>query len=321
MADRKINVLIVEDSAVARDLLVHVLSSDPAINVIGCARDGNEAIAAVAATRPDVVTMDIHMPGIDGFETTRRIMETQPVPIVIVSTSYDPDDVAKTFQVMEAGAVAAVLKPPGPGDPRFERHARKLVSTVKSMSEVRVVKRWARSREKARAVAPPPLPRETKHAEIKIVAIGASTGGPPVLRAILSALVKPVPVPILIVQHISAGFVAGLADWLTQTTGVPLRIARDGEPALRGQGYLAPDSCQMRVERGGKIVCAGSEPENGLLPAVAPLFRSVAAVYGEQAIGVLLTGMGKDGAPELKLMRDRGAVTFAQDQESSIVYG
>jgi two-component system chemotaxis response regulator CheB len=325
MPERLINVLVVEDSAVARELLIHILQSDPSIRVAVAARDGEQALAALAQFKPDVITMDIHMPGMDGFETTRRIMETQPAPIIIVSASYNPDDVALAFRAVEAGAVAVIDKPPGLAHPDYAQCALKLINTVKAMSEVRVIRRWAKVRAKPTRVilSGPPLQPDRSPARklFELIAIGASTGGPPVLQTILAALPKPFPVPILITQHISAGFVQGLADWLSGTTGVIARIAEHGERAMPGRVYFAPDGQHMRVERGGRILCTPGEPENGLCPAVSPLFRSVAESMGERAIGVLLTGMGCDGADALKLMRTAGAITFAQDQESSIVFG
>lgn len=319
MLARKIKVLVVDDSAVSRSFLAHMLQSDPGIEVIACAHSGAEAIAALSRQRPDVVTMDIHMPGMDGFEATRQIMETQPLPIVIVSGSYDAVDVEKTFRAMEAGAVAAVEKPPGINHPNHDAAVLKLINTVKAMAEVRVVRRWTKRRMEARVVEPAPLPRA--NGGIKVVAIGASTGGPPVLQALLAGLLKPVPVPIIIVQHISAGFVQGLVDWLNTTTGMPVQLAQQGEAAQPGTAYLAPDGRQLRIEADGRLFC-GSEPaEHGLRPSVSFLFRSVAKNFGAQAVGVLLTGMGRDGAEDLKQMRDAGAVTIAQDEESSVVHG
>ncbi len=318
--EQKIGVLIVEDSLVAREMLRRVLESDPQIEITGCARDGAEAIRLMAERMPDVITMDIHMPGLDGFETTRQIMETQPVPIVIVSASFAPDDVEQAFRAMEAGAVAAVEKPRGIGHSAHDEIAGKLLKTVRAMSEVRVVRRWPRTRNGLAAPDRAPAPIAAG-AEIELVAIGASTGGPPVLHTIFAALPKPFPVPILVVQHISAGFLPGLAEWLSKTSGLPIHIAEDGERPLAGNAYLAPDGMQMRVGKMGRLSCVPDPHENGLRPAVCCLFRSVGEVFRNKAVGILLTGMGRDGAAELRYMRDRGAVTFAQDKESSVVHG
>lgn len=321
-----IKVLIAEDSAVLREFLVHILNSDPAIQVIGTARDGEEALEAVQREKPDVITMDINMPKMDGFEATRRIMETQPTPIVIVSGSWDTKEVATTFRAVEAGALAVLPRPPGIGHPDHEAMAQELIQTVKLMSEVKVVRRWARPRREG--TGPPPRPpvtaeveRRPKAAEIRLVAIGASTGGPIVLQTILTALPKDFRVPVVIVQHMAAGFIPGFVEWLAQTSGRPVHVATHGETLLPGHVYVAPDRFQMKVEMGAKISLTHDEPENGLRPSVSYLFRSVASAYGPNAVGVLLTGMGKDGAEELKLMKQRGAVTLAQDKDSSVVHG
>ncbi len=323
-----IKVLVVEDSPVVREFLVHILGSDPGIRVAGTARDGEEALDAVRRWRPDVITMDIHMPRLDGVEATRRIMETEPTPIVIVSGSTDPREVATTFDAMEAGALAVLRRPAGIGHPEHEATAGELVQTVKLMSEVKVVRRWPRSRRATMAngrPAPAPRPAEIglahERAKVRVVALGASTGGPPALQTILAALPKDFPAPVVIVQHIAAGFVRGFIEWLAQSSALPIHLATHGELLLPGHVYVAPDEHQMKVERGGKVALTKDEPENGLRPSVSYLFRSVAEVYGADAVAGLLTGMGRDGAEELRRLKEKGAVTIAQDKDSSVVHG
>jgi two-component system, chemotaxis family, protein-glutamate methylesterase/glutaminase len=317
-----IRVLIVDDSLVAREFLQHILSSEPDIQVVGLARDGEEAVRLVTKIKPDVVTMDIHMPKMDGYQAIRKIMETHPVPIIIVSSSWDPKEVSKTFQAMEAGAVAALAKPQGIGHPDHESAARELVQTVKLMSEVKVVRRWARPSRGPAAPGPQPrLAGRPKPAPVSLIALGTSTGGPPVLQTILSRLPKDLPAPIVIVQHIARGFVQGLLEWLEQTTGLPMHLAAQGERLLPGHVYFAPDGHHLGVEADGCAMLSTAPPENGLRPSVSFLFRSVARNFGNRAVGVLLTGMGRDGAEELGLMREEGAVTCAQDQASSVVHG
>lgn len=317
-----IRVLVVEDSPVVREFLVHVLGADPGIHVIETANNGEQALEAVARTRPDVITMDIHMPKLDGMEATRRIMETYPTPIIIVSGSTDPREVATTFRAMEAGALAVLRRPAGIGHPDHEASTSELIQTVKLMSEVKVVKRWPSARRPQATPRPADaLCVATVEGEIRIVAMGASTGGPPVLQAILAALPKDFPMPMLIVQHMAAGFTLGFVQWLAQTSSLPVHLAAHGEQIRPGHVYVAPDECQMRVDRSGKIVLTDDAPENGLRPSVSYLLRSVGDVYGRAAVAGLLTGMGQDGADELKRMRELGAVTFAQDKESSVVHG
>ena len=323
MTERKINVLVAEDSTVTRMFLVHLLESDPRIRVIGAVGDGQAALDFVTKNKPDVVLMDIHMPRMDGFEATRRIMETQPVPIVICSATARARDVVITFQAMEAGAIACVEKPLGREHRDFEAIAAHLLETVKLMSEVKVVRRTGRLRPAPLPAAHPAPAAQWQRApaEIKLIGIGASTGGPPVLQTILAGLPKDFPAPVLVVQHIAHGFLTGMAEWLNQTTGLQIQLASYGTTPLPGHVYLAPDDFHMGVSAGGAIVLTREEPENHLRPAVSFLFRSLAEAYGPNALGVLLTGMGKDGAAELKLMRDKGAITIAQDRESSVVHG
>jgi two-component system chemotaxis response regulator CheB len=314
-----IKVLIADDSASVRLFLSQLLSADPDVEVVGTAGDGEEVLEAVARLRPDVVTMDVHMPRMNGLIATRRIMETHPTPIVIVSGNLDSEEVATTFHALDAGAVAALPRPHGAGHPDHEREAKSFVQTVKLMSEVKLVRRWTRPAE-APLLQSVPRPSEAQ-AEIGVVAIGASTGGPQVIHSILAGLPRDFPVPILIVQHMASGFLEGFVTWLSGTSGVLPCLPVDGESLLPGRAYIAPDGCHMEVTVDRTIALRRTPPENGLRPSVAALFRSVARVYGGKTVGVLLTGMGTDGAPELRLMKEQGAVTIVQDQESSVVHG
>ncbi|MFH1036139.1 MAG: chemotaxis-specific protein-glutamate methyltransferase CheB [Pseudomonadota bacterium] len=312
-----IKVLIVEDSPVVQELLVHILGSQPDIQVVGIVDNGQDALPAVKQTKPDVVTMDIHMPRMDGFQATRQIMETHPTPIVIVSGSSTSQEATFSFKAIEAGALAVVPRPPGLTHPDHEATVRELIQTVKLMSEIKVVTRKTWPQVPPSIVVPAPLAL----GNIQIVAIGASTGGPVALQQILSGLPMNLPFPLLIVQHISAGFVRGFVDWLAEASRFPLLIASHGERPRPGQGYVAPDGFHLGVGAGPRLVLSDHAPENSLRPSVAYLFRTVAAIFGPQAVGVLLTGMGSDGARELLLMRQKGAITIAQDKDSSVIHG
>lgn len=316
-----IRVLIVEDSPVIREFLNYVLTSDDEIEVAGMAVDGIEAVDATAKIKPDVITMDIHMPGMDGFDATRRIMETTPTPIIIVSGSTSIGEMSSTFKALEAGALAVVRRPMGIGHPEHDSSSRELIQTVKSMSEVKVVKRWHRDRVSSPPRPPWPSDHVPSSGNTRIVAIGASTGGPQVLETIVSALPRDFRVPILVVQHMAKGFMDGFAAWLAGTGGPAVHVAVHGEELKPGNVYMGPDDYQFGVMAGGKVELGRTDTENGLRPSVSYLFRSVASIYGRDAVGVLLTGMGRDGAEELKLLRMAGAVTIAQDKQSSVVYG
>jgi two-component system chemotaxis response regulator CheB len=312
-----IHVLVVEASDASRGFLVRILQSDPRIHVIKAVSLAQAALDFLQDHRPDLVLMSSRMPDLDGFETTRRIMETHPLPIVLCAQSASADDAV--FRSLEAGAVACVEKPmEGTGAEAMNAAVAHLLQTVKLMSEVKVVRRWSRTAPAARAAgsseaAPAGGPR--------VVGIGASTGGPLALQTILAALPREFPVPILAVQHIAKGFLPGMAEWLRQTSGLKVLVGAHGVQALPGHVYLAPDDFHMGWGTGGRIVLGREAPENGLRPSVAYLFRSLAEVCGANAIGVLLTGMGKDGAYELKRMRDAGATTIVQDSASSVVHG
>lgn len=328
MRKDKIKVLVAEDSEVTRLLLVHLLNADPHIEVVGTVSNGQAALEFLQSTaaRPDVVLMDIHMPQMDGFEATRLIMETAPLPIVICTATSDPRELAVAFRSMEAGALACVDKPVASTDADYERCASHLLQTIRLMSEVKVVRRWPRVRTSAAGVlngAPfdAHSPRHWPASAINVIGIGASTGGPPVLQAILSGLPKDFPIPLLIVQHIAPGFLPGMVEWLNQTTGLRIHIAAHGATPLPGHAYIAPDDFHMGISSSGRIALARDPQENGLRPAVSYLFRSLARACGSHATGVLLTGMGRDGAAELKLMRENGAFTIAQDRDSSVVHG
>ncbi len=316
-----IKVVIAEDSLVVREYLKHILETDSDIKVIGMANDGDEAVRIVNSLKPDVVIMDINMPRMNGFQATRRIMETTPVPIVIVSASCDTTEAAITFQALEAGALTVLEKPVGIKDSQDKKLARRFIQTVKVMSEVKVITR--RQQFPGNKTCAPALTsvNTAPPKKIRLVAIGGSTGGTLVLESMFLRIPCQFPVPIVIVQHIAAGFVHGLAEWLQQTTGFPFHVATHGETLLPGRAYFAPDDFQMEVKKSMQVSLVKAEKENGLCPSVSFLFRSAAQIFNREAIGVLLTGMGTDGAKELKLMKDHGAITIAQDEASSLIFG
>jgi two-component system chemotaxis response regulator CheB len=313
-----IRVLIVDDSRVVQILLSHILESDAEIQVIGTVSDGKEALAFVERQKPDIITMDIHMPEMDGYDATRRIMESTPVPIIIISSTWEPRDQASSFKALEAGALVCLPKPPSPGHPDYAKALAEIIATVKQMAEVKVIRRWPKHPPSPAVPLPAmPFPRQP----VQIVAIGASTGGPTAIQQLLAALPADFPVPILIVQHIAHGFARGFVDWLNTVSSLPVYLATNHEPIWKGRAYVAPDDLQMGVADGGRILLSHAPPEHFLRPSASYLLRSVAETYGQAAVGILMSGMGKDGSAELKLIKDAGGITFAQDKESSVVHG
>lgn len=310
-----IRVLVAEDSAVTREFLVALLQRAPGFEVVGAARDGAEAVEEAERLRPDVVVMDVHMPRMDGLEATRRIMAAVPTPIVLVSATTR-DEAALGFEALKAGAVAVSGKPVGPERPDHETSARAFVDTVRLMSEVKVVRRWPR--REARAAAPG---RAAPERRVRLVALGASTGGPAALAQILGDLPSDLEAPILIVQHITPGFASGLAEWLAKETRLRVKLPEPDETVRTGAVYLAPDGVQMGIRPDGRIHLAAGPGGDGLCPSASYLFESVAEAYGRWAMGILLTGMGRDGAAGLRRLRMAGGVTVAQDEATSVVFG
>ncbi len=316
--------LVVEDSGVARELIKHILSEDPEIRIIGTAANGEEALDFVAKSRPDVITMDIIMPKMDGFEATRRIMETQPIPIVMVTATLVQEEVNRTWQAVEAGAVAVLEKP---RYPYTGEESARLVQTVKLMSQVKLVRRWKRQNSAPQLKPAPakpqaPLSKEwPPRKDVAAVVIGASTGGPQVLHQILAKLPADFPAPILLVQHISPGFTAGFVQWLNRSIALEVRLPVHGDRARAGNVYVAPDGYHMKIDHFLRILLTKEEPVCGIRPSVSNLFKSAAESLGSRALGILLTGMGRDGAEELAALKEKGAITIIQDEESCVVYG
>lgn len=310
-----IRVLLAEDSVVTRQYLVHLVEKDPALQVVGQARDGEEVVALAEELRPDVILMDVEMPRMDGYEATGRIMERVPTPIVMVSAHSSKFD-SKAFEALRVGALVLLNKPEGPSHPEAPAAAERLVATLKLMAEVKVVKRWSK-REPARGVAPVRIDGR----KIRVVAIGASAGGPPTVAEILAGLPAELPCPVLVVQHIANGFAVGLAEWLGRATALTVTLGQARTAARPGVVYVAPDGAQMGIGPDGRITLTDDVAADGFRPSASYLLRSVARAYGASAVGVLLTGMGRDGAAGLLELRKAGGVTIAQDKESSVVFG
>jgi two-component system chemotaxis response regulator CheB len=323
MSDRELRVLVADDSPVARRLLVDILDRDPELRVAGEAGDGGEAVALTERVRPEVIVMDVLMPVLDGLEATRRIMATRPTPIVLVSAGFDGRETTRSFEAMQAGALTLLAKPRGPADPGFPEQAASLRTTVKLMADVKLVRRRGSCRCPGHA---PPSMAPAAHAgngrrQVRVAAIAASTGGPAALATILAALPRTAPVPILVVQHIAAGFHQGLVDWLDEVSPLTVRLASHGQPMRPGQVLVAPSELHLGVTATGRVALSAAPPVGQHRPSATHLFRSVAEAYRADAVGVVLTGMGDDGAAGLRLLKDAGGLVLAQDEATSVVYG
>ena len=311
-----IRVLVVDDSATSRALLVGILGAVAGIDVVGQAATGREAITLAQSLRPDVITMDVRMPDMDGYQATQTIMTYAPTRVIIVS-GEDVKDVQRALAAQGVGALAAMPKPSGPASPSFEAEARQLVQLVEAMSQVAVVRRHAPylRRPPSRRLTPASAgPRKA------VVAIAASTGGPAVVRTILSRLPAAFPAPVLLVQHIAPDFVQGLVEWLDGAGGCRATLAAHGEVLRAGRVYVAPRDAHLSVER-GKVALLDTPEVGGFRPSADVLFEGVASAYGREAVGVILSGMGHDGTNGLFKLAAAGGTVVAQSEASSAVFG
>lgn len=316
-AGGRVRVLIVEDSPVVQRLLAHVISADPRLAVAGIAADADEAMRLIARDPPDVVSMDIRLPRIDGFEATRRIMRDHPLPIVVVAANVDDKSLNISMNALRAGALAVVEKPPSMARADYQTLAHHLCTQLYIMSQVKVVRQRVCSTAAAAAEPPPvALPRVGPD----VVVIVASTGGPGALARLLAGLPRDFGLPVVVVQHIGGPFVAGFANWLGTQSSLPVDLAREGEEPRPGHVHVAPGNIHLRLA-GGRFRYDGSPPVHGQRPSGDILFDSVASGYGPRAVGLLLTGMGEDGARGLLAMRRAGAHTIAEAPSTAVIWG
>lgn len=324
-----IRVLLVEDSPVAMAILKRILSSSPDIEVVGTARTGKEALDILLQVKPDVICTDFHMPQMNGLEFIGEVMTTFPKPILVISASVQAEDTQNVFQLLKAGAVDVFPKPRAGLVSQYEQAKQELITKVKVLSGVSV---FTQRRKEDSSLAKPatgkvfsPLPSLNRQYlgtnKIRMLAIGASTGGPQALHTILTSFPATFPVPIVCVQHISEGFLQGLVDWLGNNCSLRVRIASVGETPLAGNIYFPCEGRHLELDRQGRFTCTTSAPVGGHRPSVTVTFNSVASYYGRSALGVLLTGMGRDGADGLLAIANAGGVTIAQDQASCVVFG
>jgi two-component system, chemotaxis family, protein-glutamate methylesterase/glutaminase len=311
-----IRVVIVDDSVTQREILRQLLEADGEFTVVGEARNGKEAIAKVDECLPDVLLMDIHMPVMDGIEATRIIMQQHPLPIVIASATLRKRDVDHGMMAIDAGAIAVISKPEGAALLNLKKMAPELRGELLAAAQARIRKSGATGQ------CPSPSRRaEVKNCEgITVIGICASTGGPPVLRDILSALPQPYPIPVLLVQHISQGFEEGFARWLSKVSGQDVRIAREHQRLGAGI-WMAPCRSHLVLASAMRIALRPGPPHEIHCPSGNPLFESLAKYQPGKSAGILLTGMGDDGACGLLAMKHAGCVTMIQNQETSLIWG
>jgi two-component system, chemotaxis family, protein-glutamate methylesterase/glutaminase len=326
---RKIRVMIVEDSAVVSALLEHCIGCDPRLEVSATAASAEDALGMLErgspdVSAPDVIAMDIRLPGMDGLEATRRIMSGKPVPIVVVAAPMESGKWNTIpMEALRAGALAVIDKPAGTTNADYQRVAERLCTQLVIMSQVKLVRRSGHCDSPAADGWTPAWcgpPAVFKPGRFKMLGISCSTGGPQALVQLLSALGPAFPLPILLVQHMTASFIQGFASWLNGVCPFQVAVVNDGSIPVAGTVHMAPADRHLRLDSGRLRLDAG-DPISFQRPSGTMLFQSMARELGDAALGVLLTGMGDDGASGMLAIRRAGGYTIAEDESTAVVYG
>lgn len=304
----KIRVLIVDDSPLMRSAIQQILEGDEDIEVVGWAKDGREGVEKAALLKPSVITMDLRMPIMSGLDAIEEIMQENPVPVIVVSSM----DISVIIKALGIGAMDFVAVTQD-----VAQIAKDLVEKIKIASRVKPIRRF----KLKPFVCPRPQPA-TKLKLCKVVAVGVSTGGPQALQVLLSKIPPGLSCGFVIVQHMSKGFIGGLAEWLGSATCLDVRIAKQGDSIKPGVAFLAPDDFHLRIGADGRIQLSEDTKKEMLhTPSIDIMMKSVADSFGKEAIGVIMTGMGRDGVEGIKAIKKAGGFTIAQDEASSVVFG
>ncbi len=329
MNGEKIRVLVADDSAFMRKVLLSILDSDGAFEVVGEARDGRETVEKSSKLKPDVITMDINMPHMDGLQATEVIMSTDPRPIVIVS-SESREGAHATLRALELGAIDFLAKPSAAIDLDMSEVRGELVRKLRIASKVRVVRNLLRSTPSriarpepppSKVVPPPPPFPQGAGARIPIPVLGASTGGPATLMKLLPEFAADFPGALLVIQHMPGAFTPQFAEQLASVSRLPVKQAQSGDTLCAGQVYVCPGDCHLRVAPPGRIILDDGPRIAGYRPSIDVTLESVAALARTSAVAAILTGMGNDGARGAMAIQENGGAVLAQDEATSVIFG
>jgi two-component system, chemotaxis family, protein-glutamate methylesterase/glutaminase len=337
-----IKVLLVEDSPIALTLLTRIINSTVDLVVVGTAHTGLEGLNLIPQLKPDVICTDLHMPKMDGLQFTSEVMTNYPTPILVISASVQEEDTMNVFRLLEAGAVDIFPKPRAGLMQDYEDIKSELINKIRILSGVKVFRRsQSKFSSSSNQTIPQPQPQNQEpqnpisdtitpiqppviasaSTPIKIIAIGSSTGGPQALLELLGNLPPHFPIPIICIQHISEGFLQGLLDWLSYNCSLSVRIAQYGETPQARVVYFPPEGHHLTFDTQGRFVTNTLPPIAGHRPSITVTLQAIAKTFGSRGVGILLTGMGRDGAEGLLALYQAGSLTIAQDEATSVVFG
>ncbi len=316
----KIKVLLIDDSAIVLSILKKILLNSQEIEVIGTAINGKDGIQKVKELNPDVVCTDLMMPVMDGLEFTKELMQSIPKPILVISSALEGKNESNVFQLLEAGALEVFPKPKGGSEKDYEIIRPKLESKIRLIHSIPVFKKRA-SRKLEMETTYNLTTTGDKSKSIRFLVIGSSTGGPNALQKILEKLPEKFPIPVICIQHISDGFIGSLVTWLDQSAKLKVKIMEEEETPVPGNVYFPKDHKHLVVNSEGKLKESNEVSLNGHTPSINITFKSFATHFGSTTLGVILTGMGDDGASGLLSIKNRGGRTIGESQESCVVYG
>lgn len=316
-----IKVIIVDDSPVQLKLMDYIISLDNELKVIAIVNSGYELLEILEKKTPDIILMDINMPKMNGFVTAQKILEKYALPIILTSATWELDDAKDIIKSMELGVLAILAKPHAITEPSFESEANILIQTLKELSEVKIVRRFSHknSSNNIKKIEQPFIENFSKNA--RIVFIGCSAGGPPALKDILSNLSSEFNLPILVVQHMTDGFIEMFATWLNENCKLNVKVIEDNEILKNGNVYIVPNDFDIVIKNDNSVTLNKIQNRTIHLTSISKAMQSVKQIYGKNSIAVILSGMGADGVKELKELRELGALTISQNKETSIVYG
>lgn len=315
-------VVLVEDSPVALEILQRLLNSSPDVAIVGTARDGVEGLEVITRTKPDVICTDLMMENMDGLELTKRVMAEDPRPILVISNFVQKADVDNVFRLLQAGAADVFPKPSTDSPTDYERLKSALVAKIKVLSSMKVTARrpgqslsgLGKSSTSGAVSGSQPLMTNVS-SRVKVIAIGASSGGLQSIQKIICQLPANLPLPIICTVHVSTGVLSGLINWLSSECPLQVKIAEAGETPAPGTVYFAPEQCDLELDSRGKFIYSNCPTENKHCPSINVAFKSIAKFYGKATAGVLLTGLGRDGAEGLQAIAQVGGITVAQEDK------